>query len=264
MGNKTIGLSLSGGGYRGLAHVGVLQFLEEEKIVPSEISGTSAGSIVSCLYALGMPPKEILDFFKSVNLFSWSHFTLTKAGLMDVEAFDKYLSDVFKDKKLKHLNIPVYITATNIAKGTLHVFDQETSVVSAILASSAFPGIFSPYKIDNSLYSDGGIMNNFPTNLLQKTSDYIIGVNVCPIQSIEQTQLTSIRAVTIRAYELMTAINTLQQGALCDWIIEPKNLANYSTFERNKLRMNEIYEIGYQGAKESYVIIEDKFKKAIL
>ena len=76
MNNKvSIGLALSGGGHKGLAHAGVLQFLEEQNIQIDVISGTSAGAIVGGLYAVGKKPAEILDFFKSVKLFSWNHLS---------------------------------------------------------------------------------------------------------------------------------------------------------------------------------------------
>ncbi|MTG96864.1 MULTISPECIES: patatin-like phospholipase family protein [Myroides] len=264
MSKKTIGLVLSGGGYKGLAHAGALEFLEEQNIKPTSLAGTSAGSIVSCLYSYGMPPREILDFFKSVNLFNWQHFTLKKAGLIDVNAFDKYLNKVFSDKTLGELTIPVYITATDISKGTLHIFDNNTKVADAILASSAFPGIFSPYEIGDKIYSDGGIVNNFPINIMKQVTDFVIGINVTPIQEVPQDQLSSIRAVTLRAYELMTAMSNIHQSKKCDWLIEPQELINYSTFERNRQKMDKIYNIGYEAAKESYQRNQDKLQKAIL
>ena len=262
--NKSIGLVLSGGGYKGLAHAGALHFLDEQQITINALAGTSAGSIVSCLYAAGIRPEEILSFFKSVNLFSWQYFTFKKPGLLDVNYFDKFLVQVFEDKKLKDLNIPVYITATDIAKGETHVFDFETKVVDAILASSAFPGVFSPYEIEGKLYSDGGILNNFPTNILRKDFQTIIGVNVCPIQTLEKDQLSSIRAVTFRAYDLMTATQNIARGKLCDWLIEPKELVKYSTFERNKQKMDQIYHIGYRTAQKTYTQNKDKINKPIL
>lgn len=260
----TTGLALSGGGYKGIAHAGVLHFLEEQQIKPDQIAGTSAGSIVACLYAYGLRPLEILDFFKSVSIFNWHHFTIKKAGLMDVSAFDKYLVKIFEDKKIGDLPVPTLITATNIVTGRLHIFNEKTKIVDAILASSAFPGVFSPYQIGNKLYSDGGILNNFPTNILQGRTDYIIGVNVCPLQEVNEKDLKSIRSVTVRAYELMTTLNNHQKGDLCDWLIEPKALTQYSTFERNKARMDEIFELGYETAKESFKDKAVNFEKAIL
>ncbi|TDS61487.1 patatin-like phospholipase family protein [Myroides indicus] len=263
MSTKKIGLVLSGGGYKGIAHAGALQFLKEQNITPSVIAGTSSGSIVSCLYACGMNPEEIFDFFKSVNIFDWHHFTFKKAGLINVNAFDKYLYKVFQDKTLADLSVPVYINATNIATGKLHFFDPSTKVVDAILASSAFPGIFSPYEIDNTLYSDGGIINNFPTHILKNKCDYMIGINVSPLLTIEPHKLNSIRSVATRAYELITAIHNIPQAALCDWLIEPEKLAEYSIFERNKKKLSKIFELGYQTAKESYTS-KYNFEKAVL
>lgn len=263
-GKTSIGLALSGGGYKGIAHAGVLHFLEEQGISINQLAGTSAGAIVGALYVKGIRPLEILDFFKSVNLFNWHHFTLRKAGLMDANSFEVYLKDIFKEDTLGDLRIPLYITATNMELGKLEVFEPETKVVDAVLASSAFPGIFSPYKIGDTVYSDGGILNNFPTNLIHSKNKYIIGVNVCPLQEVKEEDLHSIRSVTVRAYELMTTINNRQKATLCDWLIEPKELANYTTFERNKLRMNEIFELGYSTAKESFMDKAVNFEKAVL
>lgn len=182
---------------------------------------------------------------------------------MDVNAFDKYLNKVFGDLTIGELDIPVYINATDIVNGKLHVFNKKTKVVDAILASSAFPGVFSPYQIGNKIYSDGGIINNFPIELLKDKCHYIIGSNVTPIQQVSADSLTSIRSVTFRAYELMTTINNAKLGKLCDWLIEPKELTLYSTFERSKKKMDEIYDLGYQTAKETFEENQHIFKKAI-
>lgn len=262
--SKTTGLVLSGGGHKGIAHAGVLHFLEEKQIKIDQIAGTSAGSIVSCLYSGGMRPLEILEFFKSVNLFNWQHFTLKKAGIMDVSSFKKYLFKVFQDRTIGDLQIPVFITATNMLSGRLHIFNEKVKVIDAILASSAFPGVFSPHMVNGKLYSDGGILNNFPTNIIQGHCDFIIGVNVCPMQEINENDLNSIRSVTVRAYELMSTLNNHQKGELCDWLIEPKALTNYATFERNRSRMDEIFELGYTTAKETFKDKTFNFEKAVL
>lgn len=264
MNTRSIGLSLSGGGFKGIAHAGVLQYLHEQKITPTVLSGTSAGSIVSTLYAIGITPTEILHFFKSVNIFNWQHFTLKKAGIMDVNTFDRYLNKVFEDKTLEDLQIPVYINATNIATGQTHFFSPKTRIVDAVLASSAFPGVFSPYEIEDQLYSDGGILNNFPTKILKDKCDIILGSNVCPIQTVPPSELTTIRSITFRAYDLMTAMNNILQGRLCDILIEPQELTLYSTFERNRKKMDEMFTIGYQEAKKSFEENSLIFKKAIL
>ncbi|QZK91524.1 patatin-like phospholipase family protein [Flavobacterium sp. CHNK8] len=249
---KSIGLVLSGGGSKGLAHAGVIKFLEEKKIKPSQVAGTSAGSIVGALYAWGKTPEEILEFFKSIYLFHWKHLTFKKAGLIDSESFRIYFESVFKDATIGDLKIPVQITATDMVRGKLKIFGPKTKIVDAILASSAFPGILSPYEIDGNIYSDGGILNHFPTDVLQGQCETIIGIYVSPIQKIEAKDLRSIKAVTTRAFDILSANSNIHKFNMCDWVIEPKDLCLYSTFETSKIKMDQVFNIGYQAAKKSF------------
>lgn len=259
-----IGLALSGGGYKGIAHAGVISFLVEQGIQPKILVGTSAGSIVSCLYSFGLTPHEILDFFKSVNVLNWHFFTFKKAGLIDSNSFEKYLFSIFENRTLDDLPIQVVINSTDIAKGEVHVFDSTTRVIDAILASSAFPAIFSPHSVQDQLYSDGGILNNFATDLIREDCDFLIGSNVCPIEQLDAKNLTSMRSVALRAYDLMAANHNRSQSALCDWLIESHHITQYSTFERNKQRMDEIFDLGYQAAARTFKNHAYKFAKAVL
>src|SRR3970040_919675 len=250
--SKSIGLALSGGGSKGLAHAGALKFLEEKNIRPPRIAGPSAGSIVGAMYAWGKTPDEILDFFKSIYFFHWRHFTFRKAGFSDAGSFRDYFYAIFKDAVIGELNITTQITATDMFRGRLKIFDSDTKIIDALLASSAFPGVLSPFEIRGEHYSDGGILNHFPTDILQGQCETIIGVYVSPIQKIEAKDLNSIRAVTARAFDILSANTNLQKFNICDWVIEPKELSLYSTFEMNKLKMEAIFNIGYEAAKSSY------------
>jgi NTE family protein len=250
--SKSIGLVLSGGGSKGIAQAGALKFLEEQNIKPSHIAGTSAGAIIAALYAYGKKPEEILEFFKSIYFFHWKHFTFKKAGIVDSDSFKSYFNTIFRDTTIGELAMPTFITATDLVKGKLKVFRPETKITDAVLASSSFPGMLSPYELNGKLYSDGGILNHFPSDLLQGRCDYIIGVYVSPIQTIEAKDLRSIKSVTTRAFDLLSAQGNYQKFNLCDWVIEPKELANFSTFETNKLKMDKIFDIGYQAAKASF------------
>ena len=255
------GIALSGGGHKGIAHAGVLQFLLEQNIEPQIISGTSAGSIVGSLYALGKSPVEILKFFQSVSLFNWNHLSFRKAGLLDADKFITYLNDIFEDKKLKDLDKEVYISATDIKTGKLKIFNSNTLVKEAVAASCAFPGVFSPVTVDGKIYSDGGILNNYPVNTIQGRCDFLIGVNVNPVLSFkDDSKLHSIKSVAIRAFEIMMMQNAASQNELCDWHIMPEKLADYNTFETSKKRMDEIFNIGYNDAKREYEKIKHKIE----
>lgn len=134
---QSINLALSGGGVKGIAHAGVLQFLEENNITIPQIAGTSSGSIVGGLYAYGKSPQEILNFFKSVDLFSWKHFTLKKPGIIDGKAFKKYFLNFIEDITIGETKIPVHITATDLINGSLKVFNTDEKLIDAILSSSS-------------------------------------------------------------------------------------------------------------------------------
>ena len=249
---KSIGLTLSGGGSKGIAHAGVLKFFDEEGIQPTQIAGTSSGAIVSSLYAWGKQPEEILEFFKSIYFFHWKHFTFRKPGFIDSSSFRDYFNDIFGESTLGDLPYDMHLTATDLVSGKLRIFGDEIKIADAVLASSAFPGIISPYEIDGRLYGDGGIVNHFPTDILQGRCDTNIGIYVSPIQKIGKDDLRTIKAVTTRAYDLLSANSNMQKFTLCDWVISPDELALYSTFETNKQKMDEIFNIGYESAKKSY------------
>jgi NTE family protein len=262
--SKSIGLILSGGGSKGIAHAGVLQFLEEKNIIPTQIAGSSAGSIVAALYGSGKSPQEILEFFKSIYFFHWKHFTFSKAGLIDSESFKEYFYEIFKETTLSELKIPVHITATDMIKGKSIIFSPETKTIDAILASSSFPGVMSPYECNGKLYSDGGILNHFPTDILIEKCDTLIGVYVSPIQKIEAKDLTSIKAVTARAFDLFSANSSIHKFDHCHWLIEPEALSLYSTFETSKVKMEAIFDIGYESAKKTYKKLNSSIETKIL
>lgn len=249
---KTIGFALSGGGSKGLAQAGAIKYLSEQNIHPSCIAGTSAGAIIGSLYAWGKTPEEILDFFKSIYFFHWRHITLTKPGIIDSNSFKKYFFDIFKDAIIDDFKIPVYITATNMIKGELIVFPKQTKIVDALLASSAFPGMISPYNIEDSIYCDGGILNHFPSDLISKKCDFIIGIYVSPLEKITINNLKSIKSITSRAFDLFYSNSNIPKFKFCDCIIEPYELSRFGTFETSKIKMDAIFNIGYDAAKKIF------------
>ncbi len=247
-----IGLVLSGGGTKGIAHAGVLKFLQEKNIRPSIISAASAGSIVAALYGIGKSPEDILEFFKSVYFFKWKHFTFNRPGFINSDAFKTYFNPMFKDARIKDLCLEVHIVSTDLVSGETKIFAPETKVVDAIIASSAFPGITTPYAVDEVLYSDGGILNNFPADIIKGKCDRLIGVYVSPQQVLTRHRLNSIKAITIRAFDLLSFRIEQPKFSYCNWFICPQKLSAYGTFENKRSHMQEIYDIGYEEAKATY------------
>lgn len=243
---------MSGGGTKGVAHAGVIKFLEEKNIKPNILACCSAGSIVGCLYAAGKSPEDILNFFKSVYFFNWRHFAINKPGLVSSAIFRHYLEPIFEDQKLGDLEKEVRIVATELISGEQKIFDSNYRVVDAIIASCSIPGITTPYIVGNEMFSDGGVLNNFPADIIKNDCDQMIGVYVSMPEEVNMSQLSTIRSVTTRAYELLSHRTEIYKFAFCDWFISTKELATYGTFERKSHRLEEIFEIGYQAAKTSF------------
>ena len=252
MKKNKLGLVLSGGGTKGIAHAGVLQFLREHQIRPDILSCCSAGSIVGCLYAVGKSPEEILDFFKSIYFFNWRHFTFNEPGLVSSKIFRNYLTPVFDNMTIGDLNTNIRIVATELVEGKQEVFKENFKVIDAIIASCSIPGVTTPYIIGEKLYSDGGVLNSFPADVIREDCKKMIGVFVSPPQDIELADLNSIKAVVSRSYDLLSYRTEFHKFSYCDWFITSQKLAHYGTFERKPERLDEIFEIGYEAAKNSF------------
>lgn len=244
-----IGLVLSGGGMRGAAHIGVIRALEERGISPSHISGSSAGAIVGALYAYGYTWKEILDIFNSFQVIDITKFALGKPGFIDAEKFYPKLNNYIKNDNFSVLKKKLTITATNILEGNLTTFTSG-QLIKPILASAAFPGVFSPVEIDESYYIDGGVLNNFPVEYVKEECDVVLGVYVNHYQNIKMGSLKNTYNIVERAFKLKTVKEDLKKFKKCDLVISPKELDNFGTFERKQI--NKIFDIGFNEAERLF------------
>jgi len=239
---KGLGLVLSGGGARGAAHIGVIKALEEHKIVPTHIAGTSAGAIVGALYAAGVSWSEILNFFKTIPLFSTSRYARNKPGFINSEKFYDDLKKYFPKDEFEALEKPLFVTATDVINGTLKFFNTG-KLIKPVIASASFPGVFTPTDIDGYFYIDGGTLNNFPVEPLKKVCERIIGVYVNPLKKINIKDLRHSFTVVERAYKIKAASESLLKFPECDLVIYPEDLINYGTFGMNNV--DAIFELGY-------------------
>jgi NTE family protein len=255
-----IGLVLSGGGMRGAAHIGVIKALEEAEVFPTHISGTSAGAIVGGLYAYGYNWEEILKFYEGIQILDITKFALGKPGFIDAEKFYSEFSTYFKKDDFNALKKSLAITATNVLNGKLKIF-KKGELIKPILASAAFPGVFTPVQIKNTYYIDGGALNNFPVETLASSCDTIIGSYVNSYDDVTIDDLKHSYDVIERAFKLKSVKDDYTKFDACDLIISPKELSKYGTFNTKYVR--EIFNIGYESAKTKLtpdVILELKSK----
>lgn len=239
------GIVLSGGGARGFAHIGVLKALNEHGIYPDIISAVSAGSIVGSMYANGYTPDEIFERFSDWDIYKILRFYRPGLGVLKAIGIRKTLTKHLSAENLEDLEIPLIISATNFAKAATEYF-TEGSIIDAVMASSAVPLVLKPYIINGKMYVDGGLMNNLPIEPLEHNCEYIIGVNVNPVE--ETSQFNSFRNYADRVLHLAIRANVNANIGKFDLIIEPDKLANFGLFKLSSAK--EIFETGYRYTSE--------------
>jgi NTE family protein len=242
-----IGLALSGGGARGISHLGVIQALEEFGVKVSVVSGTSAGSIVGSLYSYGFKPLQILEIIQKVSVFKSLNFAWTWTGLLSLDGLRDVLLTHMPENSFASLKLPLTIAATDLRKGTVEYF-KEGELIPAVMASCCIPAIFTPIQFKNNLYVDGGVLDNLPVRPIKEACDFVIGVHCNPVSPNFDPK--NLKGVIERS--LLMAINAsmLSSKALCDVFIEPAGLDKITGFELAKAK--EIYETGYQFTKKNF------------
>ncbi|GLB48453.1 patatin-like phospholipase family protein [Neptunitalea lumnitzerae] len=249
-----LGLVLSGGGIRALAHAGLLQALEERGIQPDCIAGTSGGALIAALYASGYKPKEMMNFFKDTPVFSFSLFALNKPGLVDSEKYQVLFEKFFTKTTFEELNIPITVTATNLNTGKLEFFDSG-DLIKPLLASCALPPYFSPVKINDHLYSDGGLLNNFPYEPLCDTCQYTLGSFVNPVAEVENKDINNTFKLLQRVITISMDANYYHQFNECHYVFLPPEIYTVGILDVKML--DRAFEIGYEHAiKEMPTILK--------
>ena len=197
-----IGLVLSGGMFKGLAHVGVLKVLEEKNIKVDAIAGCSMGAIIGAFYAAGRTPAEIEEFVVKQNFKTALSLSLSNLGLTKTPKI-RYLLESFSGvTNFKQLKIPLYVNATNITKEKEVVFSRG-ELYPAIRASIAVPGFLAPEQIRNDLYIDGGALNNIPVSILPKNIKKYIISNVLPTEKIDRRKPVNIKDMLEKGIQIM-------------------------------------------------------------
>ncbi|WP_276496032.1 patatin-like phospholipase family protein [Pontibacter litorisediminis] len=239
-----VGVALSGGGARGIAHLGVLKALDEQGVKISMISGVSSGAIAGVLYGYGYTPDEILRLIKELSVFHVMRPVFGKRGLLHLEEveklYQKYLGATLRFEDLK---IPVVVSATEMNEGVTAYFSSG-EVIKPLLASSAVPILYQPIIYNGKTLSDGGLLNNLPIEPLYNNCDVKIAVHVNPIN--HQVKITSLTGMIERTVMLAINNNVKLRLNQCDLYLEPQELKSYRLTSFRKA--DEIFDVGYRYA----------------
>jgi len=241
--SKSIGLVLSGGGVRGMAHIGLIRALNTYGISANSVAGSSVGALVGALYANGNTVEDMLAFFKETPLFKYNFLTLVKSGFIDTDRYFNIFKGYFPEDSFEALDRQLHVVATNLQKAEQRFFTGG-ELIRPLLASAALPPLFSPLELDGELYADGGIMNNFPMEPVKDKVDFIIGSNVSVVGELQKKDLKNSIQLTGRVTGLMIYAINKQKLIACDFLMEYEGLESIGVLDRKGLE--KAYQIGYE------------------
>ncbi len=273
-----IGLALSGGGARGMAHVGVLKALEEKNIPIDYIAGTSMGSIVGGLYATGMSPEDLewaiqsvdwddalkpsakrqlkdyrqkqeeKDYFADLEIGISKEGAKSGTGLVGdhkVMLELQRLVGSFNEQDFNEFPIPFRAVTTDLNEGEPYIIDHG-DLAMAMRASMAVPLVFGPVKHQGRMLSDGGMLNNLPVDVVKDMgADIVIAVNISsPLASVNEQ--SSVLAVTYQSIDVALVQNTKRSLKMADIVIQPELQGiDASMFDRAADMINDGYLTTY-------------------
>lgn len=179
---NAVGLVLSGGGAKGLAHIGVYRALKEYDIPVDFVGGTSIGSIIASMIAMGKSPTEVFEIAQEIfmaNPTSWRDYNLFPTiSLLKGKQMNKAIEEQLSNKMIEDMPINFFCVSANLSQPKM-VVHESGLMGSAVRASISLPGVFPPAIIDNDLHIDGGMVNNLPVDIMeQKDVGYTIAVDL--------------------------------------------------------------------------------------
>lgn len=236
---------LSGGGARGVAHIGVLRACAEAGIVPSAISATSAGALVGAFIAAGFTPEELERLLREEWRLHLTRWRVLRGERLTQRRIGEFLQANLPVKNFEELRIPLYVTATDMARGGQRIFSQGP-LIPALLASSAVPLVFPSVDIEGLPYVDGGLSNNLPIEPFDECRADVIAVYVNPLPPYSARRTW--RGTMDRVFHLSFRELVARSAKGCALYIEPPALARFGMFDLRHAA--EIERVGYAYTKE--------------
>ncbi|MCB9163031.1 MAG: patatin-like phospholipase family protein [Flavobacteriales bacterium] len=236
---------LSGGGARGVAHIGVIAACAEAGVVPSAISATSAGALVGAFIAAGWTPKRLSELVHEEWGLHLTRWRVLRGERLTQRVLGELLEAHLGVRRFEELSIPFHVTATDFITGAQRIFSSGP-LVPALLAASAVPMVFPAVVIDGVPYVDGGLSNNLPIEPFADRRAETVAVYVNPLPP--WTGRRRLAATIDRVFHLSFRPMVARSAQGCRLYIEPPELARFGMFDLRHLA--EIERVGYAYARE--------------
>ncbi len=245
--NPGIGLALSGGAARGIAHIAVLDVLEQDGVPIHAIAGTSSGSIIGALYCAGMSVSEIRRILLGTRWKDVLKFTVPRTGLISSEGIFQFMEDILPVKKFSSLPLPFAAVATDLRSGEKVVITSG-SIARAVQASCSLPVIFTPTEINRKTLVDGGVSSQIPVRTVRNELGLrkVVAVNVNH-KALELEQFDNIIKIAAHLSALWASRNAREEEKLADVLIQV-NAGGIPLYDLSKSK--ELLKRGKKAAEE--------------
>ena len=245
-----IGLALSGGAGRGIAHIGVLRALEENEIPIDAIAGASAGALIGGCYAAGLSIEQLEEMART---FRWRHMgrvAYSRLGLQSNKRMETFLRARLPVTRFEDLKIPFAAMVTDLRNGTLIVMRDTGDVPFAIRASNCLPVLYAPIEdTEGRLLVDGGLVANLPVNETRRLgADLVIAVDVGGDGARFMNTPRTALGVLTQVFVAVERIVSNQERENADLVITPK--VGHLRWDETR-RAKEFLAAGYDAGRES-------------
>ena len=215
------GLALGGGFARAMAHIGVLEVLEERGIEIEAIAGVSAGAMVGAAYASGTPLEEISALARNMRFWDVAGLAFSKMGVVSSERMNSFLRKIMRVERFEQMKIPLAVVATDLRTGEPAVFRGSGDVLLPIRASCAYPGLFRPVEQAGRLLVDGGMCMDVPSAAVRGLgAQRVLAVSLGALAVAEDPR--NAWNVVNRCFQILQRRTEQEWRALSDWVIEPE------------------------------------------
>jgi NTE family protein len=241
-----IGLALSGGTAKVIAHIGVLQAFAEHDMAPDVLVGTSGGSLIAVLWASGKTVDEMIVMAREINWRRLARIRIPRLGLFSNQGVANLVRDSVGDLNFEDLDIPTHVVTTDLLSGKKTVFSSGP-IAPAVQASCSIPQIFAPVEIDGGMYADGGFVEYLPVEtLLELGCNTNIGVHLGAYADFSTPPKHLIEMV-MRTIGIVAIRNAEVSSRLADIVVKP-DLRGFASFDLS--RAEELVQRGYEAGLE--------------
>jgi NTE family protein len=255
----TVGIALSGGAARGMAHVGVLRAHVENDIPIDYVAGTSAGSLVGGAFASGMPLDEIAELGRKMRWRDVGRMTVSRMGVQTNDRLEQYLRERLPLTRFEDLPLSYEVVATDLKSGAAVILRDRGDVPFAIRASCAIPGWYVPVMDEQGRQLvDGGLVAVIPSSVARSLgADIVIAVDVNAEGAKFIGSTSSVIGVVLQSMLVVQKTASHYQVSLADYVIKPKvGHIRWDEMGRGEELMALCYEAGLEGASEIRALID--------